>query len=72
MVYQLIILIIIPIILGIVTVSPFESIIEEETPEEIQEPTDSDFTIFYIVLGLVWLFLLFRLLRKYMKSVIRN
>ncbi len=72
MVYQLIILIIIPIILGIVTVSPFESIIEEEAPEEIQEPTDSDFTIFYIVLGLVWLFLLFRLLRKYMKSAIRN
>ena len=68
MVYQLAIVIIIPIFLGIVAVSPFETEIEEQTTEEIETPEDSDFRILYFLLGLVWIFFLFRLLRQIMKG----
>ena len=67
MVYQLAIVIIIPIFLGIVTISPFETELEEQT-KEIQTPEDSEFRIFYILLGLLWLFFLFRLLRQIMRG----
>ncbi|MFB5597731.1 MAG: hypothetical protein ACE5RJ_01765 [Nitrosopumilaceae archaeon] len=68
MVYQLAIVIIIPIFLGIVAVSPFETEIEEQTAEEIETPEDSDFRILYFLLGLAWIFFLFRLLRQIMKG----
>lgn len=68
MVYQLAIVIIIPIFLGIVAVSPFETEIEEEAAEEIETPEASQFRIFYILLGLLWLFFLFRLLRQIMRG----
>ena len=68
MVYQLVIVIFIPIFLGIVVVSPFETPFEEETAEEIETTEDSDFRIFYILLGLIWIFFLFRLLRQIMRG----
>jgi hypothetical protein len=68
MVYQLAIVIIIPIFLGLVAVSPFEAEIEEQTAKEIETREDSDFRIFYFLLGLLWLFFLFRLLRQIMKG----
>jgi hypothetical protein len=70
MVYQLAIVIIIPIFFGLVAVSPFETEIEEQTAEEIETPEDSDFdfSIFYFLLGLLWIFFLFRLLRQIMRG----
>lgn len=68
MVYQLAIVIIIPIFLGIVVVSPFETEIEEEATKETEIPEDSEFRIFYILLGLLWIFFLFRLLRQIMRG----
>ena len=67
MVYQLVIVIIIPIFLGIVAVSPFETEIEHESSEETKTPEDSEFRIFYILLGLLWIFFLFRLLRQILR-----
>jgi hypothetical protein len=73
MVFQLAILIIIPIILGIVVVSPFdepiEEPIEEEPTEVLQE--EPDFNPLYILLGLIWLFFLIRVLRQIMKGTFR-
>ena len=65
MVFQLAIVIIIPIIMGIVFVPPFDA---PETPEEeIKIPTeplsdlpDRDFLYFFLML--VWLFFLIRIL----------
>lgn len=65
MVFQLAIVIIIPIIMGIVFVPPFDT---PETPEEeIKSPTepisdlpDRDFLYFFLML--VWLFFLIRIL----------
>ncbi len=61
MIPALIIVIAIPIILGITIVSPFEPReIEDEQIQETPEPTTS---IFYILIGIIWLFFLFRILR---------
>ena len=77
MIPALIIVIAIPIILGVSIVSPFEpgEIEDEQIPEtpvdETSEPTRN---IVYILLGIIWLFFLFRVLRvlltgKYRSSV---
>ena len=70
MVYQLAILIGIPIIFGIVAVSPFEAPPEEEPIEEVprEEP---NLTGLYILLGLIWLFFLIRVLRQIIKGTYR-
>ena len=70
MVFQLAILIGIPIFLGIVIVSPFD----EQPPEEepIETPQERpDMTPLYILLGLIWLFFLIRVLRQIMKGTYR-
>ncbi len=69
MVFQLAILIVIPIFLGIVIVSPFDEPPEEEPIEVPQE--EPDFTALYILLGLIWLFFLIRVLRQIMKGTYR-
>ena len=77
MIPALIIVIAIPIILGISIVSPFEpgeiedEQIQETPVDETSEPTRN---IVYILLGIIWLFFLFRVLRvllagKYRSSV---
>ncbi len=65
MAFQLVIVIIIPILMGIFYVPPFD--LPEETIEEIQpipEPTsdipDRDFLYFFLML--IWLFFLIRIL----------
>jgi hypothetical protein len=65
MVFQLVIIIIIPIILGIVTVSPFDEPIVED-PSEIED--DSKFGLFYFFLMLIWFFFLFRILFQLKKG----
>jgi hypothetical protein len=70
MVFQLAIIIVIPIIFGIVIVSPFETEIEEEPIEEVPQE-ESDFNILYILLGILWLFFLIRVLRQIMKGTYR-
>ena len=69
MVYQLAVLVIIPIILGIVTVSPFEELIEEEPIEE--EPVEiaptepqNGFGAFSFILFTIWLLIVIRVLYK--------
>ncbi len=67
MVYQLAVLVIIPIILGIVTVSPFEELIEEEPIEEESveiAPTEpqSGFGILSFILFTIWLLIVIRIL----------
>ena len=74
MVFQLAILIVIPIIFGLVVVSPFDEPIEVE-PTEV-EPTEvpqeePGFNPLYILLGLIWLFFLIRVLRQIMKGTYR-
>jgi len=68
MVYQLALLVIIPIILGIVTVSPFEELIEEEPIEEPVEmvPTEpqSDIGVLSFILFTIWLLIVIRILYK--------
>ncbi len=68
MVYQLAVLVIIPIILGIVAVSPFEEIIEEEPIEEPVEiaPTEpqSGFGALSFILFTIWLLVVIRILYK--------
>ena len=77
MIPALIIVIAIPIILGVSIVSPFEpgeiedEQIQETPVDETPEPTTN---IIYILVGIVWLFFLFRVLRvlltgKYRSSV---
>ncbi|MEE8181017.1 MAG: hypothetical protein V3T67_04170 [Nitrosopumilaceae archaeon] len=67
MVYQLAVLVIIPIILAIVTVSPFEELIEEEPIEE--EPVEiaptepqSGFGVLSFILFTIWLLIVIRIL----------
>ena len=64
MAFQLAIVIVIPIILGIVTVSPFDEPVEE--PEEIDD--DPKFGMFYFFLMLIWFFFLFRILFQLKKG----
>ncbi len=69
MVFQLAILIVIPIIFGLVVVSPFDEPIEVEPTEVPQE--EPGFNPLYILLGLIWLFFLIRVLRQIMKGTYR-
>lgn len=62
MVFQLAIVILIPIILGIVIVSPFEK--EPMGEHEAAPERQVSFNILFLVLGLIWLFFLVRLLRQ--------
>jgi len=68
MVYQLAVLVIIPIILGIIIVSPFEELIEEEPIEEPVEiaPTEpqNGFGVFSFLLFTIWLLIVIRMLYK--------
>ncbi len=72
MVYQLAVLVIIPIILGIVTVSPFEELIKEEPIEEPVEmaPTEPQsgigalFFILFTILLLLVIQVLYKLKRN--------
>ncbi len=77
MIPALIIVIAIPILLGVSVISPFEpreiedEQIQETPVDETPEPTTN---IIYILVGIVWLFFLFRVLRvlltgKYRSSV---
>ena len=68
MVYQLAIVIIIPIILGVVYVPTFETPVPEVEPEEIPSEPPTDFRILYILLGIIWIFFLFRILRQVLKG----
>ncbi len=65
-VFQLAVVIIIPIIFGIVTVSPFDP------PEVVEEPTEIDdeprFGMLYFLLMIFWLFFLFRILFQVKKG----
>ncbi len=68
MVYQLALLVIIPIILGLVTVSPFEELIEEEPIGEPVEivPTEpqSDIGVLSFILFTIWFLIVIRILYK--------
>lgn len=65
MVFQIAIVIIIPLILGIVTVTPFDEHKEEQSTEI---NNDSEFGIFYFLLMLIWSFFLFRILYQLKKG----
>jgi quinol-cytochrome oxidoreductase complex cytochrome b subunit len=77
MIPALIIVVAIPIIIGVTIVSPFEPReIEDEQIQEtpVDETPEPTMNIFYILLGIIWLFFLFRVLRvlltgKYRSSV---
>jgi len=76
MVYQLAVLVIIPIILGIVTVSPFEELIEEEPIEE--EPVgiastepQSGFGVLSFILFTIWLLIAIRILYQLKKGTFK-
>ena len=70
MIPALIIVIAIPIILGITIVSPFEPReIEDEQIQETPEPTTN---ILYILIGIIWLFFLFRVLRVLLTGKYRS
>lgn len=64
MVYQLAILVAIPILFGILIPSPFESLVEEPIEETPQEP---NIYLIYIILGIFWLFILIRMLNQIVK-----
>ena len=69
MVYQLAVLVILPIILGIVTVSPFEELIKEEPIEEesveiIPTEPQNGFGVFSFILFTIWLLVVIRILYK--------
>jgi len=66
MVFQLVIVIFIPIILGIVTVSPFDEPQVMEKSEKIDN--DSKFGMFYFFLMIIWFFFLFRILFQLKKG----
>jgi len=69
MVFQLVVVIMIPIFLGIVTISPFEDLIEEEPIEDESakiapiEP-QSDFGFLYFILFAIWFLMVIRILYK--------
>lgn len=65
MVFQIAVVIIIPLILGIVTVAPFDEHIEEKS---IETNTDSEFGLFYFFMMLIWFFFLFRILFQLKKG----
>ena len=65
MVYQLAILVAIPILFGILIPSPFESLVEEPIEETPREP---NIYFIYIILGIFWLFILIRMLNQIVKG----
>ena len=66
MVFQLGIVIVIPIILGIVTISPFEEPRVVDEPEKIDNT--SKFEMLYFFLMLIWFFFLIRILFQLKKG----
>ena len=70
MVYQLAALIIIPIILGIVAVSPFEEPIVVEPSEPVPEEPDHMQTFFFIMM-VFWLVLLMQILYQLKKGTLK-
>ncbi len=74
MVFQLAVVIVIPIILGMVVVPPFD--LPEEPPESIpviDEPRSdfSDRDFFYFFLMIIWLFFLIRILLQIRKGTFK-
>ena len=65
MVFQIAVVIIIPLILGIVTVTPFDEHVEEKP---IETNTDWEFGLFYFFMMLIWFFFLFRILFQLKKG----
>ena len=56
-------LVIIPIILTIVSVSPFEVPVEKEVSEDLALPeSDTNFSILFFALIIIWLLLILRIL----------
>ncbi|KAG2478368.1 MAG: hypothetical protein NPMRTH1_570016 [Nitrosopumilales archaeon] len=76
MVYQLAVLVIIPIILGIVTISPFEELIREEPIEEPVEITPTEpqngFGALSFILFTIWIFIVIRMLYKLKRGHLQN
>ena len=77
MVYQLAVLVIIPIILGIVTVSPFEKLIEEEPIEEepvkmLPAEPQSGIGILFFILFMIWLLFVIRILYKLKRGTFKT
>ncbi len=75
MIPALIIVIAIPIILGVAIVSPFDpGEIEDEQIQEtpVDETPEPTMNIIYILLGVVWLFFLFRVLRVLLTGKYRS
>ncbi len=66
MVYQIAILVAIPILFSILIPSPFESPVEEEPIEET--PREPNIYFIYIILGIFWLFILIRMLNQIVKG----
>ena len=71
MVLQLAALIIIPIILTIVTVSPFDEPIEIEPTEPAPPQPESDVGTIFFVLLLIWFLLIIRILYKIRKGTFK-
>ena len=63
MVLHIVGLVIIPIIL-IVSVSPFEAPIDEESEDLVLPESDTDFSILFFALLIVWLLLILRILYR--------
>ncbi len=58
-------LVIIPIILTIVSVSPFEVPVEEEESEDLALPeSETNFSILFFALLIIWLLLILRMLYR--------
>ncbi|QUC64629.1 hypothetical protein NsoK4_09465 [Nitrosopumilus sp. K4] len=68
MAFQLAVVILIPIILGIVTVSPFDEpqIEEPVQPKEIDD--EPNFGMLYFFMMIIWFFFLFRILFQLKKG----
>jgi len=74
MVFQLAVLVLIPVIIGIVSVPTFDSPnenIEEITPRDFQIPNMPDRDLIYFFLMLVWLFFLIRILFQIKKGTFK-
>ena len=74
MVFQLAVVIVIPIILGMVVVPPFD--LPEEPPESITIPDEPrsdipDRGFFYFFLMVIWLFFLIRILLQIRKGTFK-
>lgn len=66
MVYQIAILVAIPILFSVLIPSPFESPVEEEPIEEI--PQEPNINYIHIILGIIWIFFIIRILSQIMKG----